>query len=223
MMNKWKIRQAALPMSEHELDVLRKRIGAALGEKKIIDLEKQFDERHKAVKMVNPGIWKAAALWVCLISLPLLALLCVTGSDKSLFNRYYSPYDVRQVAGIYRGLASEMYTPYYLYGRSDYSAALPLFRQYLEVNPADGQARLLLAVCMMESRDFGEAEAELKRILLSENFFFQDEARWYLSLLAVRKGQFTEARDYLRNLDDSSRYTSLVLSLEKKIAGKLSL
>jgi tetratricopeptide (TPR) repeat protein len=222
MMNKKTPPTYKIPLDGDDLKVLEKRIGIAIQEKTIAGLEKQLGKGKNSKRFLLPMNWKTAALWIGIVSIPFLTLLTIIGGEKGIFNRYYVPYDCREVAGIYRGLASEMYTPYYLYSMGNFSDALPRFRQYLEVNPTDVQARLLLAVCLIEKRDFPAAETEMNRIVESGNIYFRDDAHWYLALLSMRNGNFERASGHLLHLESNAKYKTRAESLGKWIAYRFS-
>lgn len=222
MMNKNGNPEISFRMSDDDLRILERRVSKAIQEKDIAKLEKQFEQDKTVKRLPYFRSWRAAAIWIFLVSLPIFAVLFMTNHEKGIFKRYYAPVESQKFAGIYRGLASEMYTPYYLYAQGDYASALPRFRQYLTINPADSQARLLLAMCLIEGKDYAEAQTELTGILQSGNYFFHDDALWYLTLLAVREGQFDSASAYLHQIGNNSRYTWGAQALQKKIDARHS-
>ena len=208
-----------LDLSVEEEQILEERFRIAIQEKNIAELEKNLERKHPVIKITGKRMIMAAAFWIILVSMSILMYFIMDNGRKGIFNRYYAPVGKQQVAGIYRGMESGLYTPYYLYSEGDFSKALPKFRQYLDANPSDIQANLLLAICLIEEKKFREAESEMEEILQTGNFYLMDDAHWYLALLSVRRGDFTAAVAHLEKIGKKS-YALQVQALLKSIEGK---
>jgi tetratricopeptide (TPR) repeat protein len=218
MTNKENSKSSPENLSETDEIILRHRIKTALGENQIADIERSmsryYDRNSRTWKM---GI-RIAAVLVMIISLPAILFIVADSGDKGIFNDFYAPYNHQNITGIYRGLESGKNEPYLLYSTGKYNRALPKLRQYLNENPVDLQAHLLLAICLIEEKQFNQAELELTEIILANDYYFRDDALWYLALLSVRQGNFEKANKFLGPVRNDKVYGSLVQSLVKVIS-----
>jgi tetratricopeptide (TPR) repeat protein len=205
-------------LSEMDEIILNQRLKIALGEHHIEDMEKVMSRHYNGNLRTWKRIIPIAAILVMIISIPAIQFYLQNSGDKGIFNDYYTPYSHQNVAGIYRGQESEKNAPFLLYSAGNYTQALPELRMYLNENPSDLQARLLLAICFIEEKQFTEADLELTEILLASDYYFRDDALWYLALLSVRKGDFEKARKFLGPIKDDKVYGPMVQSLGKVIS-----
>jgi hypothetical protein len=205
-------------LSELDENILRHRIKKALGEHEIADMERAMSRHYDG----NSGTWKMiipiAAVFVMIISVPAILFYLDNSADRGIFNDYYAPYNHQNITGIYRGQESGKNTPFLLYSSRNFSRALPQLRQFLDENPADLQARLLLSICLIEGKQFNEAELELTEILIANDYYFRDDALWYLALLSVRKGDFEKACKFLGPIKNNKVYGTMSQSLGKVIS-----
>jgi tetratricopeptide (TPR) repeat protein len=205
-------------LTETDEIILYHRLKIALNEHQIADMEKAISHHYEG----NSRIWKMviqiAAVLAMIISVPAIHYYLQNSGDKGIFNDYYFPYSHQNVTGIYRGQESGKNGLNLLYSNGSYTRALPKLRQYLNENPADLQARLLMAICLIEEKQFNEAELELTEILLASDYYFRDDALWYLALLSVRKGDFEKARKFLGPIKNDKIYGLMVQSLGKVIS-----
>jgi hypothetical protein len=218
MMNKTHGISAQGCLSETDEIILRHRMKAALDEHRIADMERLMSRHFEGDLRTRKLLIRMAAVLVIIISVPAVLFYIDKSADKGIFNDYYAPYNHENITGIYRGIDSEQYSPFVLYSTGNYTLALPKLRQLLKENPADLQARLLLSISLIEERQFTEAELELTEILVASDFYFRDDALWYLALLSVRKGDFEKACKFLGPIRNHKVYGSMVQSLEKIVS-----
>jgi tetratricopeptide (TPR) repeat protein len=190
----------------------------ALNEHQIADLENAMSRHYDGKSRTWRIVIKIAAVLVMIILVPVIHSYLQNSGDKGIFNDYYTPYNPQNVAGVYRGQESGKNAPFLLYSAGNYAQALPMLRLYLKENPADWQVRLLTAICLIEEKQFNEAELELTEILVASDYYFRDEALWYLALLSVRKGDFEKAEKFLGPIKTDKVYGPMVQSLEKVIS-----
>jgi hypothetical protein len=218
MMNKNKYFSTSQNLTEIDEIILSQRLKMALNEHQIAELEKTMIRHYNGNSRTWKMVIQMAAVVVMIISVPAIHFYLQHSGDKGIFNDYYTPYSHQNVAGIYRGQESGKNAPFLLYSAGNYTLALPMLRIYLNENPADWQVRLLLAMCLIEEKKFNEAELELTEILVASDYYFRDDALWYLALLSVRKGDFEKAGKFLGPIKTDKVYGLMVQSLEKVIS-----
>lgn len=222
MMNKRKTGESARKPSGTMDSLLEDRLKSAMNEPRIAVLEEAMSRYYNG----NSFPWKKfvvmAAVFIMVIAIPSVIFFVRDSGEKGLFNSYFAPNSQQQITGIYRGLDAENNTPFLLFSMGKFQKALPELRSYLNEYPSDMQARLMMAICLMDAGNFNEAETELKGILTSGNFYFNADAHWYLALIQVRKGNYTQAVNHLNLIGNSSIYALQVQSLQKKLLKKTS-
>jgi hypothetical protein len=205
-------------LTETDEIILNQRLRIALNEYQIADMERAMSHRYGRNFRTWEKVIRMAAVMLIIVSIPALLFYLRNSGDKGIFNDYYAPYNHQNITGIYRGPESGENGPNLLYSNGSYTRALPKLRQYLNEKPADLQARLLMAICLIEEKQFNEAELELTEILVASDYYFRDDALWYLALLSVRKGDFEKARKFLGPIKNDKIYGSMVQSLGKVIS-----
>jgi tetratricopeptide (TPR) repeat protein len=218
MTNKENSNSSPENLSESDEIILRHRIITALGEYQIADLERSMSRYYSRNTRTWKMVYPIAAVLIMIISVPAILFYVADSGDKGIFNDFYAPYNHQNITGIYRSLESGKNAPYLLYSTGNYDRALPKLRQYLNENPGDLQAHLLLAICFIEEKQFNQAELELTEIILSSDYYFRDDALWYLALLSVRQGNFEKAIKFLGPVRNDIVYGSMVQSLMKVIS-----
>jgi hypothetical protein len=204
-------------LSEMDEIILGHRLKIALGEHQIAEMENAMNRHYDGNSRTWKMVIRIAAVIALIISVPAILYYLDNSGDIGIFNDYYAPYSHQNITGIYRGTESGKNAPFLLYSSGNFSQALPKLRQFLNENPADLQARLLLSMCLIEGKQFNEAELELTEILVASDFYFRDDALWYLALLSVRKGEFEKACKFLGPLKNDKVYGPMVQSLGKVI------
>ena len=118
-------------------------------------------------------------------------------------DRYLSHYeDPNKVLDDMREIAVKYYYD------QNYDAAIPLFRQILNEQQADGnpnQIRIFLAVSLLQTKRASEAEPFLKEVIKHGNNIYISAARWYLGLCYLYKQDIAEAVSQFRILVETGR------------------
>jgi tetratricopeptide (TPR) repeat protein len=218
MMNKYSNISNGANLTEMDEIILNQRLKIALNEHQIADMERVISHHYDGNSLTRRMVIRIAAVLVMIISVPVILSYLQNTGDKGIFKDYFAPYSHQNVTGVYRGQESGKNAPILLYSAGNYSFALPKLRLYLNENPADLQVRLLLAICLIEEKKFNEAELELTEILVASDFYFRDDALWYLALLSVRKGDFEKANKFLGPIKTDKVYGPMVQSLGKVIS-----
>jgi tetratricopeptide (TPR) repeat protein len=199
---------------------LEGRLKSALNEPRIAGLEEAMSRYYSH----HPPLWKklsaVAATLLLVLSIPAVWFHIRSSGDRCIYNSYFAPGKQQQISGIYRGLDAENNTPFLLFSAGKLEKALPELREYLGKYPSDAQARLMMAICLMDGRKFDEAERQLNQILDSDKYYFMEDARWYLALIEVRKGEKAMAIAHLRPITGSKIYARQAASLMKKLEKK---
>jgi predicted Zn-dependent protease len=198
--------------------ILFNRIKIAIREHDVENIENRINQAFKEDKKRINFSFRIAASLLILIIISVSFFLIIQPQNNRVFHAYYAPYRSDQITGIYRDNESEKNIAVYLYSKSDYNKALPLFSSYLKEKPGDSQVRLLLAICLMEENRPEEARIELEEIIHSDNGFFKADAHWYLTLLYVKQGNYGSALESLEKISDSANYSDRVASLKIQIA-----
>jgi tetratricopeptide (TPR) repeat protein len=199
---------------------LEERMKSALSEPRIAGLEEAMSRYYSH----HPPLWKRisamAATLILVLSIPAVWLHIRSAGERCIYNSYFAPGKQQQISGIYRGLDAENNTPFLLFSAGKLEKALPELLEYLGKYPSDTQARLMTAICLMDTGKFDEAEQQLNGILDSDKYYFIEDARWYLALIEVRKGEKARAIAHLRPIMDSKIYAKQAASLMKKLEKK---
>ncbi len=114
------------------------------------------------------------------------------------YAQYYSPYDFP--AALRQGEAQLADEAFQNYEAGQYAAALPLFESALEHQPDQPILEMALAFCQLETGQMAAAQARFEKIYLAKTPLLEEQAAWYLALLALRADDPQQAQQYLKPL-----------------------
>jgi len=138
-----------------------------------------------------------------------------TGSNSKMpshiFAQYYKPFqpmvEVRNaqwpnIATIDSKILSQ-------YTTKERNVAITSLEKFLETNPNNTQAVLMLACCYLETEQFELSESLLKQIIESNNEpFYAETAQWYMALALLKQEKAIEAKELFTSIASSNGYYS---------------
>ncbi|MEL6866338.1 MAG: hypothetical protein AAFP19_18060 [Bacteroidota bacterium] len=88
------------------------------------------------------------------------------------------------------------------YKEQNFSAAAPLFRQYLENNPVSYDVQLYAGLAYLKSEQYPQALAAFD-VILNSDALNRSEAQWYKALCLLKMDQLSAAQKLLQALSQS--------------------
>jgi predicted Zn-dependent protease len=94
-----------------------------------------------------------------------------------------------------------------VFNKKEYTTALPLLKNYVQLQADDIQMKFSLAVCYMETGKYNEADTIFTNIASGQTAYAAT-AQWYKALLALKQKDYTKCRAVLNNIPASSSYAA---------------
>lgn len=161
--------------------------------------ELNFDTQKHPTKVRNM-IFRiaAAAVFIGVLAASWMWIQTDYSSDD-LYAQHFSPYEI-SVAQRSEGSTNLMQIQN-LYDNGDYNAAIPLFEKVINSSdPIPSQMQLGLGISLLETNNCPKAIEQFQNILLKNDFNYEDEAAWYLSLAYLRSNKLDKAIEHLSTL-----------------------
>jgi tetratricopeptide (TPR) repeat protein len=98
------------------------------------------------------------------------------------------------------------------FNKKEYTAALPLLQNYMQLQADDIQMKFSLAICYMETGKYNEADTIFTTIAAGQTAY-ADAAQWYRALLTLKQKDYTKCRAVLNTIPAISSYTAKVKEL----------
>ncbi|MFY0672586.1 MAG: hypothetical protein JXQ87_04250 [Bacteroidia bacterium] len=183
-------------------------VADALEQGKTIEELKQFERvayktvDEKSQQKSNVALRVAAAVIILFVALG--AFYLVNGTSTNLYASYYEPYE--NVLKTRSNEKLDWATAMMHYDRKEYAEAKAEFLSFGEEEKAKPLYNLYLGIVHLELNEFENAETQFRSLLAKDNQYFNEHAKWYLSLLAVKTNNYSKAIEYLNQLTKESNY-----------------
>jgi len=195
---------------------LYREVDNAIREQDVLDLRDQLDVIHNSIGDPNhqPArqtryrkVLSYAAIASLAILISLGVLLKVQHNkltNEQIFEKHYEPYEVtmiyRSAETDYQALLSRAMAKY---EAQDYAAAIALYEQILERDPADMASSLYSGISYMETQQYNQADKKFRKIIDHNDNLFVEQAEWYLGFCYLHTGQNLEARGQFKEIASS--------------------
>ncbi|MBP6023762.1 tetratricopeptide repeat protein [Ferruginibacter sp.] len=94
-----------------------------------------------------------------------------------------------------------------VFNKKEYTAALPLLQNYVQLQADDIQMKFSLAICYMEIGKYNEADTIFKNIASGQTAYAVT-AQWYQALSALKQKDYRQCRAVLNAIPASSSYAA---------------
>jgi len=120
-------------------------------------------------------------------------------TNTEIYAQHYEPYELslssRSADSNSKDSAEKLYT------EGAYSQAIPIFQDILSTeNPSSSPILMGLGIAFMETGQTEKAIQQFEQIITNEDFNYEDEALWYLSLAYIKKDDLVNAKAKLEIL-----------------------
>ena len=195
-----------------------------LKQKKQLFVNKTGDPQVKVVAIQQPKVlnWNYAAAAVIAVFLAATAIFwgvqhAYQVNTDELFTAYYAPHaestsrnieNVDPSSSLSKGLK--------LYSEKKYEPALEMFDMALELAPNDERALFFWGITQIELGNRANALKHFQQYQ-PQFEFYQEEALWYMALLAIEANDLSTARGYLDRIHATPELLSKAKQLKEKI------
>jgi hypothetical protein len=184
-------------------------VAEALEQGKTIEELKQF-ERVAFKKLDEKSQAKSSmalrvAASVIILFVALGAFYLVNGTSKTdLYASYYEPYEnVLKTRGNER---LEWAKAMMYYDKKEFENAKTEFLTFNDEEKAKPLYNLYLGIVHLELDELENAGTQFRSLLAKDNQYFNEHAKWYLSLLAIKNNNNSKAIEYLSQLTKESNF-----------------
>ncbi len=192
------------------------------------ELRESLDAIHEQLQPkadpIPRSIIRRLSPWLAAAAVALLALLfwfqSRPATNQQLYAANYTPYELS--LNLRNNNEADKVNANNWYSQGHFDQALPLFQKLSAEHPEQGQFRMGLAICLLETQQKTAAQKELLAIYNSGDIFLKEQAGWYLGLIALSNDQLTAAKTYWTPLannpqaDHHSDAQKLLAVLENK-------
>jgi tetratricopeptide (TPR) repeat protein len=195
---------------------LYREVDNAIREQDVMDLRDQLDVIHNSIgdpshEPARQTRYRKVLSYAAIASLAILISLGVLLkvqhnklTNDQIFEKHYEPYEVTM---IYRsaddGYKSLLNQAAAKYEAQDYKAAITLYEQILEKDPADMASSLYSGISYMETQQYNKAEHQFGKIIDQKDNLYIEQAEWYLGFCYLHTGQNLEARGQFKEIANS--------------------
>ncbi len=178
------------------------------------ELRKKLEWAHaqqKRSKRIRLFVASAVAAASILIAIGFYFIASNSRMPSHIFAQYYKPFqpmgEVRNaqwpnIATIDSKILSQ-------YTTKERNVAITSIEEFLENNPNNTQAMLMLACCYLETEQFALSESLLKQIIESNNEpFYEETAQWYMAFALLKQEKAIEAKELFTSIASSNGYYS---------------
>jgi len=169
-----------------------------------------LNPERKAILLFSK--YRIAALFVILLSIVALLFYLVRSSDTKedrLFAQYFQPYSVDFISRSENDSLAVLNHAFIAYENSDYITAIQLFEKNLSDFPAYEIASFFLAMSLIAESEYSKAEAYLIKLAENPSGSFNEQAEWYLALIALKTGKDRQTLIHIfRKIAESGKYKS---------------
>lgn len=174
-----------------------------------LNIAQTQQKRTKKVRLLAASIVAAASI---LIAIGFYFIGSNSKMPSHIFAQYYKPFqpmgEVRnaqwpKMATIDSKILGQ-------YTTKERNVAITSIEKFLESNPNNTQAMLMLACCYLETEQFEHSESLLKQIIESNNEpFYAETAQWYMALALLKQEKAIEAKELFTSIARSNGYYSV--------------
>lgn len=105
------------------------------------------------------------------------------------------------------------------FNAGQYEAALPILQRKVQAEPEQSEARLFLAICLIETGRGADARSQLDQLVKGGGAWVSD-ARWYLALSYLKEKDRPRCVETLRGIPpDDPHYANAQALLKKLVTG----
>ncbi|TNF41960.1 MAG: tetratricopeptide repeat protein [Bacteroidetes bacterium] len=195
-------------------------IQKAVTEDEVIAFEARLNQTFPQKNWIQKRWISIAAVVVALTAFASVAHFLGHTSGKKLFGQYYAHFSPEKTSGFVRGELDLKTEALVYYAERNYEKATEIFKKVLQLNPVDYESQFLLSISLIETGNCEEALTYLHSITNSPAGFYTDDALWYAALVEIKRCDFSSARQFLSQIDESSEYFPMANELLKKIKDK---
>ena len=212
------------PLLRKELEFHRG-LHQAIGDKRLDyfqELVKESEQRYfdKATKTKTGfKVYQkiAAAAMLLVVAIIGYFYLSPSPSPETLFATYFEPY---QSPGTFRSEDLTTLDPDFIlglarYDEEQYHEAAQYFTKTLNKDPEKDIAIFLRGVSRLASDQTALAEQDLQMVIADEQSLFVEQARWYLSLLYLKRGESEKTRKVLSKIKPNEQARELLKTMGK--------
>ena len=193
---------------------LQKNLGTLLVDDKLIQLKKTLDDIHKksvnrslTIKTFRPWIkWVAAILLIAVIAVWYFYNNSAKKITQPLFYEHFAPYNIAGDSNLYANtkdtLTYNMGLEAYLKG--NYKDSYDILDKIKHNNPENFHATFLSGICAIELDYLRVAEESFIHIIRSDIKNLWYHAKWYLSMVYLKKGEIKKVKNSLQDLVDKN-------------------
>ncbi|MBM3434875.1 MAG: hypothetical protein FJY07_01515 [Bacteroidetes bacterium] len=162
----------------------------------------------KAILLLSK--YRIAALLVILLSITALLFFLLKSSGKKedqLFAQYFQPYSVDFISRSESDSLASLSRAFAAYNKADYPAAIQLFEKYTRDFPYNEIAGFFLGISLIAESEYPKAEAYLNKLTESPSGSLQEQAAWYLALIALKTDKERQSViNMFRKIAESGKY-----------------
>jgi hypothetical protein len=202
------------PALQKKVDICRE-LRDSIQETDIHSLREKLNSARYSVKSSNTK-WIKLSAYITAASIALLIALRFLVVDSSqnhdlIFSKHFQPF---KIVGESRSslqkesniLSEELIS---LYINKKYDDVIPIIESYLARYPNNKQASLMLSTAYLGTNRDEKAELILQRLTLdSNNEFYAEAIKWYLSLSIIKQGKLEEAKFILAEIENEKGFYS---------------
>ncbi len=185
-----------------------KTIGNLQLKDKILNIQKNVEGKEKHIakrRNIRYFISIAAAMVVLFIG---FQWFNTTQSVSNLYANNYEAYDQLRFGNRSTQEDKTLLDVGALYQKGNYAEMLKAIESLAPNEKEDDRIILASAICHMELEHYKKAIGILKQASVQNEFFYQDQAKWYLALNYLKLDQIEKSNKLLQDLSKTSNFYS---------------
>jgi tetratricopeptide (TPR) repeat protein len=205
--------------------MLHKKVDEVIGDRELIDLEKQLDSIYEVTYKPlygfsgifrNPKVIRGAASAAVVAVMIFVSVLFLNkpreeamevSTPSELFAEFYSPAEMSlsfRAAGDV--VDKELREAMMLYDQKEYSRAIVLFEKILKDDASRIGLNLYSGISHMELEEYTQANTSFQKIIDDKSNAFIESAEWYLALCYMMTDEVEMASELFRKIASSHGY-----------------
>lgn len=152
-------------------------------------------KRPQRVGIIRLAIITAAAVILFLV---VNRLFFSIPNPQRIFVQYYQPSELSLTRQT--DLETKVAQLEDFYTNENYEEAIPLFRELLAAQTENNNLRLALGNALLNTGDSEEAITQFQNILDRNDPLYTDQAKWYLALAFLKRGDQQRSKPFLKEL-----------------------
>lgn len=156
-------------------------------------------------------LYASAAACFAIIMVTSISLLSTKPKHEELFASHFKAYQLigeTRSSGIESKNSLSTIAKMY-YDKKQYDIAIADLTTYLELNPNDIQAKLVLASAYLETNNAHLAETILEGLLADDvEVHYKEIGKWYLALTILKQGRVDDVKEILTEIEKENGFYS---------------